>query len=122
MKLISQEYRTLRVNRTARMFEMPPPGRNVVVDVGGVQPEWRLHQKRSRGPLSSFPWLDNVGFTAYETVQWNGHERLNGHLPMALAEPGKMREVVTPPAAANSYEMSCVLMPSIARSQETIGP
>jgi hypothetical protein len=51
-----------------------------------------------------------------------GCERLNGYLPIALADPGKMREVVTPPAVASSYAASCVLIPSIERSQEVIGP
>jgi len=119
---INQEYYKRQIVRTACMLEMPPPGRNVIVDVGGIQTERRLHQERGGRPLLGLPWLDNIGFSTCETIQRTGYERLNGHLPIALAEPGKIREVVTPPATANSYAASCVLIPSIERSQETIGP
>ena len=67
-----------------------------------------------------------LGFITYASppvkLSAKGHGRLDGYMPIALAEPGKMREVVTPPAAANSNAASCVLRPSIERSQETIGP
>ena len=69
MRLISQKYGTRQRIHTARMLEMSPSGRNVVVDVGGIQTEWRLYQKRGGRPLFSLPRFDNVGFATYKTVQ-----------------------------------------------------
>jgi len=45
MRSISREYYKRQIARTARMFEMPPPGGDAVVDVGGIQTERRLHQE-----------------------------------------------------------------------------
>ena len=48
--------------------------------------------------------------------------RYIGHVPIALAEPGRTSAVVTPPAMESAYESSCVFRPSSARSQGKIGP
>lgn len=72
MGLIGQKCHAEHTIHTARMFEMPPPRRNVVIDVGGVQIKWRLKQKRGGRPLLGLPWLDNIGFATYKTVQRNG--------------------------------------------------
>ena len=51
------------------MLKVPPPRRDVVVDVGGVQTKRRLHQERGGRSLFGLPWLNNVGFATYGTVQ-----------------------------------------------------
>lgn len=45
----------------------------------------------------------------------------NAWPPILLALPGRIWAVVTPPAIASSYDASCVLRPSILRSQGRIG-
>ena len=55
MRLFSEKYDARQIIHTARMLEMPPSGRNVVIDVGGVQTEWRLYQKRGGSPLFGLP-------------------------------------------------------------------
>lgn len=43
------------------------------------------------------------------------------HPPILFALPGRICAVVTPPAIASSYDASCVLRPSMLRSQGRMG-
>lgn len=106
-------------------LHVPPARRQIMIEVVPEERIRRLDDLRRRRALLRRAQLDHERLApcTHQRSQTNAKTRSERNLdsPMLFALPGRTWAVVTPPAIASAYESSCVLSPSMLRSQGRMG-